>query len=171
MIKKLFILSVSIFLGACSTVKYNYTPKVNSFSIPSLGREVSAGLGEPLLDQGLSIDREILRITEESKVSAYRINPGKLIKIGQDESSSYYAQDAQSGFIIFAGLLISYPDPTATIQRKKNGEFCVMRPADVTVCGEIQAQVSSEKVITNDRAMLHLGVESNIVPVFCNYWL
>jgi len=137
-------------IGGCSTVKYNYAPKVTNFSIPELDVVVTKGLGESLLDQGLSTKRVILNVVKKSSISAYKIKPGKLIKVGEDENSEYFSQDAESGLIINSGLLMSYPDITAVVQyKKKSDEFCITRPADLTVCGELTAERDTETVITN----------------------
>jgi len=144
-------------------------PKTQSFSVPDLNVKVSSGLGEPLLDQGLSTERDILRITKESGISAYKIRPGKLIKIGEDKYSEYFAQDLTSGFSIYSGLIISTPDASATVQRKKkNGEFCIMRPADLTVCGEFYAVRKKETVITNEsfrRTLIYSGRVGNKLKI------
>lgn len=60
-------------LSACSTVKYNYTPESRRFMTPEVETIVSVGLGEPLMDQGRTAERDIIEITEEGEISAYDI--------------------------------------------------------------------------------------------------
>jgi len=169
MTRAIIVLIACAFLGACSTVKYNYVSKTEAFSIPELGVKVSAGLGEPLLDQGVSTVRDILRIKEESEIAAYKIKPGKLIKIGEDSSSEYFAQDFSSGYSIYSGLLVSNPDAAAAVQYKKTeGEYCIMRPVDFTVCGDLIAVRENETVVTNDsfrRTLIYSGRFGNKLKI------
>jgi len=167
--KKLAVFAIIFLFGGCSTIKYNHIPEAQKFSIPDLGVTVTSGLGEPLLDQGVSIKRDILKITQESRISAYKINPGKLIKIGEDEGSEYFSQDIQSGLIIHSGLLVSYPDITATVQyKKKTGEYCIMRPVDLTVCGELIGRRKNEIVFNSDsfrRTLIYSGRVGNKLKI------
>lgn len=161
-----------ILIGAligCSTVKYNYSPEVKRFSIPELEIVTVAGLGEPLLDQGLAIERENLIINSEGSISAYKIKPGKLIKAGEDEQAEYFIQNFSNGFMIYSGLIMSTPDATASIKRMKSSEeFCVMRPTDVTVCGKLDAIKNKEKIITNEsfrRTLIYSGRVGNKLKI------
>lgn len=167
---KLIAIAITLLsITACNTVKYNYVPETSSFSIPELHTKVSAGLGEPLLDQGLAAKRDILKITKESEISAYDIKPGKLIKVGQDDKAEYYNQDLLAGYTIYSGLFTSTPDMTATIQYKKDkNEYCIMRPADITVCGDLHAVRDSETVMSKDsfrRTLIYSGRVGNKLKI------
>lgn len=156
-------------LTSCSTVKYNYTPESRRFSVPEAETVVSVGLGEPLMDQGRIVEREIIEVTEEAEISAYEIKKGKLSKIGEDEKSEFYVQDLLTGYVIHAGLISVTPEPLATVQIKKNtSEFCVNRPADLTVCGKVNFKRSKESVLTNDsfrRTLLYSGKVGNKLKI------
>lgn len=166
--KKLTVL-FCLTLTACSTVKYNYIPESRRFTTPEVETIVSVGLGEPLMDQGRVVERDIIEITEEGEISAYDIKKGKLIKIGEDEKSEFFVQDLLAGYVIHAGIISVTPQPHATIQiKKKSGEFCVNRPADVTVCGDIRFNRSKETVVTNDsfrRTLLYSGKVGNKLKI------
>lgn len=161
MIKIITAIFFSLSFSACSSVKYNYVPQQKSFSIPDLNSQVYVGLGEPLLDQGISTERDIFMITNESEIAAYNIKPGKLFKIGEDSTSEYFSQDIASGLSIYSGLMFSTPDATATVQYKKNDhEFCILRPADLTVCGDLFVVREKESVVTNQsfrRTLIYSG--------------
>ncbi|WP_322003141.1 hypothetical protein [Marinobacter alexandrii] len=169
MIKKTALVLLTVLLGACSSVPYNYTPNSTSFSIPEIGSQITAGLGEPLIDQGVSTVRDILKITKDSEIAAYNIEPGKLVKVGEDASAEYYAQDSSSGLSIYSGLISSKPDPSATVKYEKDAnEYCIMRPADLTVCGQISALRDTETVVTNEnfrRTLIYSGRVGNRLKV------
>ncbi|MEZ8198155.1 hypothetical protein [Vibrio splendidus] len=161
MLKKTLFFILPLVIAGCSTPKYNYVPERTAFSIPELNMEVSSGLGEPLLDQGTATKRDVLFIEQETSLAAYKIVPGKLFKSGEDSEYEYFIQDIASGFSIYAGLLISSPSSTATLRLKKDsGEYCILRPADLDICGEIKASRSQEDVMTNDsfrRTLIYSG--------------
>jgi len=163
--KKGIIIAMLISLQGCSSVTYNYRPDVSRFSIPELNTITSAGLGEPLLDQGVAVEQKILLIKNEGSISAYKIKPGKLIKVGEDDSGEYFTQNIANGINIFSGLLLSNPDVTASIRYSKKDEtYCILRPADLTVCGDLDAEISKETVITNDsfrRTLIYSGRVGN----------
>lgn len=159
--------SFAIITG-CSSVPYNYTPTNSSFSIPDINKTVSSGLGEPLLDQGISTTRDILLVIQPVNISLYKIKPGKFIKVGDDGSREFYNQDLTAGFSIYSGL-ISAPDATATLVRNKNkNDFCIIRPADLDVCGAIITESKKENVISTSsyrRTLIYSGRVGNKLKI------
>lgn len=157
-----------MFIGGCSSVPYNYTPEQKYFSIPELNMVIAAGLGEPLLDQGISTTRDVLYIKQPTSISFYRIKPGKFIKIGEDNKNEYFNQDLTTGFSINSGL-ISAPDATATlVKNKSTGNFCVTRPADIDVCGTIITEEKKESVLSSTgfrRTLIYSGRVENKLKI------
>jgi len=158
-----------LLLTACSSVKYNYIPESTIFSIPDIGATVSSGLGEPLLDQGKMTKRDILYILEEKNLAAYKITPGKLIKVGTDLNYDYFIQDTLSNYSIYEGLLVSSPSLKASLRfDKKNNEYCILRPGDINICGDIKTITDSESVITNTsfrRTLIYSGRVGNKLKI------
>ena len=150
---------------ACTSVQYNYVPRSSKFETPPLQTEVTVGLGEPLLDQGIKTTRSVFLIEQPSEIMAYDIKPGKLIKVGEDAKAEYFEQDLASGsYTIFGGLLVSTPIVNATVILKKNGERCIERSGDVTVCGDILGKKTDEVVVSNNnyrRVLLYSGKVGN----------
>ncbi|TWX73155.1 hypothetical protein [Colwellia sp. C1TZA3] len=167
--KKKLIASLALLISACSSVKYNYIPNSSVFSIPSLNVEISSGLGEPLLDQGKATKREVIYITQETSLAAYKIKPGKLFKIGSDQDFDYFSQDILSGYSIYEGLIVSTPSVTSTLRHNKtNGEVCILRPIDIDICGQIMIRKDTENVITNDsfrRTLIYSGRVGNKLKI------
>jgi hypothetical protein len=166
---KELLLSLTLLLTACSSVKYNYTPESTAFSIPELGIEVSSGLGEPLLDQGKATKRDVIYIVQETSLAAYKVKPGKLFKVGSDQNHDYFTQDILSGYSIYEGLLIVTPSIAASLKyNKNNGDYCILRPADIDICGEIKTRSEMESVITNDsfrRTLIYSGRVGNKLKI------
>jgi len=166
---KKLLFSLTLLLTACSSVKYNYTPESTAFSIPELGVEVLLGLGEPLLDQGKATKRDVIYIIQETSLAAYKEKPGKLLKVGSDQSYDYFSQDTHTGYSIYEGLLISTPSMTASLRyNKNNGEYCILRPTDIDICGEINTRNETDKVITNDsfrRTLIYSGRVGNKLKI------
>ncbi|CCU73221.1 hypothetical protein [Thalassolituus oleivorans] len=143
----------SILVTACAstTIKYNYQPSMQKFNIPSLNVIESVGLGETILDQGVSTTKDVFQITRESQIVGYKIKPGKLNKVGGDLEYEYFVQDIGSGYTIYSGLIIPSPDASATVLYKRsNREFCIVRPFDLQVCGTIYGNRKNETVITSE---------------------
>ncbi|WP_274883002.1 hypothetical protein [Vibrio harveyi] len=161
MLRKIPLLAFPLLIAGCSTPKYNYVPERTAFSIPELNQQVSSGLGEPLLDQGTATKRDVLYIDKETGLAAYKVVPGKLFKSGEDKRYEYFTQDVTSGFSIYAGLLVSFPASTATLKLNKDtGQFCIIRPADIDICGDIETSRKKEDVLTNDsfrRTLIYSG--------------
>ena len=150
-------------------MKYNYIPESTEFSIPELGVEVSSGLGEPLLDQGKAIKRDVIYIIQETSLAAYGVKPGKLFKVGSDQNHDYFSQDILTGYSIYEGLLTSTPSLTASLRYNENsGEYCILRPTDIDICGEIKTRSGTENVITNDsfrRTLIYSGRVGNKLKI------
>lgn len=162
--KNLLLAVSTILVVSCSSVKYNYVPETNSFSVPALEKLTTRGLGEPLLDQGKATNREVFVVTNPSEISAYDIQPGKLIKVGEDEKAEYYTQSIQDGYTIYAGLIVSSPALAATLIVKKSGEYCISRPTDVTVCGDVYGSKKLENVVSKEsfrRTLIYSGRVGN----------
>lgn len=161
MFKKLSLIILPLLMSGCSSPKYNYVPETTAFSIPELNTQVSSSLGEPLLDQGMATKRDVLYIKKETGLAAYKIVPGKLFKSGEDNKYDYYTQDITSGFSIYAGLLFSTPSSTATLRfNKTTGEYCIIRPADLDICGDIETTNDVENVFTSNsfrRTLIYSG--------------
>lgn len=157
------ILSISVF--SCSPIVYNYHPPVSDFSIPELNIEMIRGIGEPLLDQGKLTLRDVLFIKKETTLALYRVVPGKLVKIGEDEESEFYGQEMPA--IIYSSF--THPAPSATVMRNKiTGECCIVRPGDIDICGGLNTERNKEQLVTIDsfrRTLLYSGRVGNKLKI------
>jgi len=145
------IFTVALAFSGCATVVHNYVPQVTSFSLPEIGIEVEARLGEPLLDQGLFVEDEVLQTTNEFTGALYLVRPGKFIKTGEDADYEHYRQDIISGLSIFTGRGSSASSTASIRIRKSDGEFCIIRTGDLTICPDSASfQKSKEQRITEN---------------------
>ena len=156
-------------ISACSTVRYNYAPETSSFSIPALNLAARAGLGEPLLDQGVRIKRDTLSVTSPATISFYKIAPGKFLKVGESETHEYFNQDIASGASISGGLVLTMPYPGASLIRTKDsGKICISRPTDIDVCGNINHRLEKEFVLATGsfrRTLIYSGRVDNKLKI------
>jgi hypothetical protein len=165
MLKIFLVVFMAFITFSCSSVIYNYNPIPTSFSIPEIDKEITKGIGEPLLDQGKQTLIDVLYIRSDAGLALYRVKPGKLIKIGDDEDTEYYSQDVST--IIFAS--ISYPAPSAKVMRNKfTGKYCIVRPGDIDICGVLDAERGQENLITRDsfrRTLIYSGRVGNKLKI------
>lgn len=78
-------------LTACaSTPAPNYAPVVTATSFPALQTKVERSLGEDMLRQGFSSERDGINITAENKIHAYRLSPGFYPQISEDQDYTYH---------------------------------------------------------------------------------
>lgn len=143
----IFIITLAASVTGCSTPKYNYQPAASIFSVPPIGETNTAGLGESLLDQGVSTNRDIIIIEKPFSIMAYDVAAGKMIKIGEDKNYAYYGQSYDTGYLITGGLLIKTIMVNATIQvNKSTQELCIIRPLDADVCDSTNFRLEQELV-------------------------
>lgn len=122
--------------SSCTTVVHNYVPETIRFSYPEIGRTVEARLGEPLLDQGMQINEDVMYVNSEFTAALYLVRPGRFIKAGEDENYEFYAQDASEAFSIYTNRGSSASSSASVRLNKSDGEFCIVRGGDLTICSQ-----------------------------------
>ncbi|MEN0582266.1 hypothetical protein AAIG39_25180 [Phytobacter palmae] len=124
----------ALIISGCTSPKYNYTPKTESFSEPSIGTVNTAYVGDSLVSQGVKITLDGIRVTSPANVSmAYTITPGDFKKIGEDAGKEFYQPfGTQAGGVDKAALA----DMWQAIMVKNDGKqtLCVITIFSAAVC-------------------------------------
>ncbi len=149
MVKQFILLVFALSLTACANqAVYNYTPKVNSFSSPPINEIVSVGVGENMLSQGISTEREILITSQPNTIALYTIPKGSYVKIGEDDKFHYYS-GALNNLFITTGIF-NVPDLNVNVGlNKESNEVCIIRRMEFLFCDEVKAERKQEIVESN----------------------
>ena len=133
--KKIFLLIGFFFvLTGCTSPKFNYLPKTESFSEPPIGSINEASVGDSLIRQGVVQKIDGLKVRGPAKVSwGYTVTPGLLKKTGEDSAADYYfpTGDANSSNVEKATMADMWQ---GIMVKKKNNELCVITIFGVTSC-------------------------------------
>lgn len=170
--KGLTILSVvgaSILLGGCTSPKYNYLPKAETYSEPPIGSVNTAHVGDSMIRQGESQSFEGLKVNAPARVSwGYTITPGVLKKVGDDNKADYYLPTggADSANVDKAALADMWQ---GIMVEKRNNALCVITVFGVTSC---ETNMPIEKVKLNingdssfQQALLYNGRVGNKINI------
>lgn len=123
------------FIVACSTPVHNYQSEVTPFSTPTLGREMTAHLGEHMLDQGIAVKKDVLYINKKSRIALWSVKPGKFDKIGVDDKFEYYDESIGERVLIHDILGGKYPEASLRINLVGQ-QVCVLHPHEIDTCGK-----------------------------------
>ncbi|WP_312741647.1 hypothetical protein [Cedecea neteri] len=129
-----FIAVLAFLLAGCTSPKYNYAPKTESYSEPPIGSINTAYVGDSLIKQGVSQVSDGLKVVSPARVSwAYTVTPGLLKKIGEDEKADYYflTGSNDSANVDKAALADMWQ---GIMVEKKTNALCVITVFGVTAC-------------------------------------
>lgn len=144
--KFLLIIMSSLLVVGCATPTINYVPTSSTFSKPPVNEITTVGVGELMLKQGSSVDRDILVLDSVQKNSGYTVPAGNYQKIGSDEKYEFFAGYTTNNQFVTGGLFDT-PVPGASLRVEKGTKkVCVVRPLDMTLCDEMSFKLSSEVV-------------------------
>lgn len=125
---------VTVLLAGCaSTPAPNYVPVVTAISFPALHTRVERSLGEDMLRQGFSTERDGINIAAENKIGAYRLSPGFYPQISEDTDYTYHTYQMSPtidgmGYVAqprdLLGLPMAYPQSIRAAKTKR--ETCVI---------------------------------------------
>ncbi|MBR9808285.1 MAG: hypothetical protein GYB49_13795 [Alphaproteobacteria bacterium] len=136
----MFLTAVVTVLAACATPAYNYVPEVDFFSAPPLNERTVAAVGDRMLAQGQTTEREALRLNQVVKISGYTMTPGFYPKVGEKDGSSYFSYSASPTVDAFGNQLGALQknlivDPPQSIEVVHDGnKLCVITIFDVHTC-------------------------------------
>lgn len=117
--------AVTLSLVGCATPLTNYQPTVQQISEPPVNSINTAYIGDRMLRQGRTIDREALYISTNEKLGLqHTIQPGYFPKQGESEEYIQYGitTEAGGGRVIDSAL----SDPTLALTlRKSDNALCI----------------------------------------------
>ncbi len=156
-------------LAGCTSPKYNYTPKTESYSEPPIGSVNTAYVGDSLIKQGVAQKVEGLKITAPARVSwGYTVTPGVLKKTGDDSSADYYLPTGGVGSANVDKAVLA--DMWQGIMVKKsNNALCVITVFGATTCEinmpieKINLNVSGDSAF--QQALLYNGRVGNKINI------
>lgn len=126
-------------LSACATPTYNYRSAATEISSPALNVEVTAMVGDNMLQQGKYEEVDAISLRETVKVGTigtYTFSPGHYVKRGQNSKGEFYNQSTLPGSgNVTTGAIT---DPFETL---------LLEPDGKTLCG---VSVFGAKVCKND---------------------
>lgn len=132
---KFFLLLSSIVgLVGCATPVYNYQAQPKQVSKPPIESINTAFVGDKMLEQGVFTDREVLKVSENTKVSMfYSLLPGVYLKLGQDGKGEFYQafNNVNNGGSVQKGALA---DPVKAVLFTKDKDLCVVSVFNAKSC-------------------------------------
>jgi hypothetical protein len=83
---------VTLVLSACATTERNYFPEKTALKEPEVGEQVTAGIGERILAQGIYSDVPTLVVNDRVSygLGVIRIEPGWYSKVGENDRFVFY---------------------------------------------------------------------------------
>lgn len=133
--KKLLGLGILVvMITGCTSPKFNYLPKTESFSEPPVGSVNTAYVGDSLIRQGVTQTVDGLKVTAPARVSwGYTVTPGLLKKTGEDSSADFYypTGGVNSSNVEKATLADMWQ---GIMVRKRDSALCVITIFGVTSC-------------------------------------
>lgn len=83
---------IGLGLVGCATPAYNYQAIPKNISKPPIGSVNKAFVGDQMLEQGMVVDREVLNVPENIKISfAYSLTSGIYLKTGKNEKGAIFS--------------------------------------------------------------------------------
>ncbi len=133
-------------LVACATPKDNYQPTEERFSIPAIGAESEAFVGDEMLSVGVKSDYDVLVIDSTQEISLYEAHPGVFLPRGSDQEYTYFfapttALRQGAGYVSEAW--IADPVDALAVNRGRT-ELCAVTVFTAIVCND-DAYFSIEK--------------------------
>ncbi|GKX56011.1 hypothetical protein SOASR030_21230 [Leminorella grimontii] len=160
---------VSVLLTGCTSPTYNYVPKTEFVSKPSVGSVNTAFVGDELVRQGTVSQYEGIKVTALAKIGmAYSIMPGFLAKRGEDENSEFYLPTGGADSAIIDKSFLA--DPWQAVMVKKDTKtLCVITAFNISTCADnmpfekISLSVSSDSSF--QQTLLYNGRVGNKINI------
>lgn len=127
LMKKLYVIgAISLALGGCASIPTNYMPSVKQISKPEIGSTQVANLGDQLLIQGTTVERQALYFEAPQKTGmGVTIHQGHYAKRGENAQYEYMMINHESG----AGQVtdpLGMPILTGIALRKADNAICII---------------------------------------------
>lgn len=128
------VLCAAVAAGGCVIVSRNHEINEVEFSDPPVGAVSSAGIGESVLEHGLSIELDAIHVPRDVAVSlAYTVRSGTYTKDGETRQGAFYSpsRHGDPGEIMRAPL----SDPVRAVHVPTRGDrICVVSIFNLKSC-------------------------------------
>lgn len=128
---------VGFLLAACASPTYNYVPKVEAFSTPSIGDVVTVSVGDEMLSQGTIRYQSGIEVPANTKISGYTLHGGFYPQTGQSQKSTYHSFLSGTGSLNGMGALsknMLVDPPQAVEAYSAENKLCVVTVFDLHTC-------------------------------------
>jgi hypothetical protein len=169
--RKLLGLVTLSFLTGCASVSVNYAPETISISEPPLGVITEKRVGDEMVRQGRFREHEALLVSTVIKPRwAYTVHPGYFLKMGEDESATYYrigGAGEEGGFIEKAAIADAYK---GLMVKKSSNTLCVVTVFNVAACGDDTSgfEKTRRPIVSQDhiqRTLIYSGKIGNKINI------
>jgi hypothetical protein len=162
--------SLLIFMVGCASPPSNYIPQVSQYKFPEVNKEVKAGLGEVLLDQGLAVQQDIISVLEEVSWGfiGVKIPKGSYVKTGEDKKYHYFHNVSLDNKYVAAMSIPFVYAPAVTsniLVRKVDQQLCWTDVAVHITCDKNERfKLGKETIVNKDsyrQTLLYSGKVGN----------
>jgi len=95
---RIYFLMIIVSLTGCAAPTYNYSPITKRISIPSIGTNQIAQVGESLVIQGKEVESKALNVKDIIQIAnSYSLQPGYYLLRGSDEKYQTYEANSING--------------------------------------------------------------------------
>ncbi|WP_373359036.1 hypothetical protein ACEN3H_08565 [Acinetobacter lactucae] len=150
--KNISLLILSIGIVGCASPAYNYQTVPKNISKPPIGSVNKAFVGDQMLEQGIVVDREVLNIPENIKISfAYSLTSGIYLKTGQNEKGQYFQpfNTVSGGGMVQKNLLA---DPFKVVMLDNESKLCVVTVFNAKNCTDKHQAIMKTVAIASDNS-------------------
>lgn len=126
--KQLFCVSAILFtLAGCNSIPTNYSSSIKQISEPTIGSVQVANLGDKLLIQGTSVEREAFYFENSQKIGfGFTVHKGYYAKKGEDSKYEYMSVSQESGSGYVTELLGTTITDAGLALRKADNAICLI---------------------------------------------
>lgn len=168
--KKILVAGVIGFgLVGCASPSYNYQATPKNISKPPLNTINTAFVGDKMLEQGMMVDREVLKAPTDTKVGfSYSMTAGFYQKTGENEKGSYYQpiNNISGGGIVQKNV---FADPFKDVMLGSDGRLCIVTVFNAKSCTDQHETKQTTTSIASDNSfqqtLIYSGKVGNKINV------
>lgn len=170
------LLSVSLALVACNAPSVVISPTKKFISIPEVGVEMTANLGDFLLRQGYYMTSDGIEVTELSRAKldgsfkCFLIHPGKYARVGLGDDLDYFSIVEGIGKVSYEGSICSAQNPPKFLAvNRRSGKLAVIDGIGQFVQADSSPFIRTEVVVASEsdfqRVLIYNGKRGENIQV------
>lgn len=123
------IISVLVIVGGCTTVQYKgSSSKIEEVDHPPVGDEVTASVGDSVVDKGVIYEEKVLFVKETVDTGAYEIPSQSYSQVGSDEDQDFFSANG------VGRAALSDPVEALAVGKKAGSDLCVITKLGGSSC-------------------------------------